>query len=42
MNIINMFDDYAEMCEAAKHEGKFAAYKKYTEKYPSLFDGVLK
>lgn len=42
MNIINMHDEYAILCEEAKSLGNFEAYKNYTSKYPYLFDGILR
>jgi hypothetical protein len=42
MNVVNMIDDYAEMCDTARASGNFIAYKQYTEKYPDLFGGFLK
>ncbi|MBQ7145141.1 MAG: hypothetical protein IJR95_00005 [Lachnospiraceae bacterium] len=42
MRIISMLEDYREMCNDAELQGKFEAYKKYTEKYPCLFNAVQK
>lgn len=42
MNIVHMMDPYRTLCEAIPEIGKYRAYRKYTEKYPTLFDGVFR
>lgn len=42
MRIISMLEEYREMCNDAEAQGKFGAYKKYTQKYPVLFNAVQK
>jgi uncharacterized protein YjaZ len=42
MNIINMFDDFQLLCKEVESTGKFKAYKRYTMKYPELFQSIFK
>ncbi|MFZ3152125.1 MAG: DUF2268 domain-containing putative Zn-dependent protease [Anaerolineaceae bacterium] len=42
MQIVNMSDDYRIMCGEIKTFDTFEAYRRYTQKYPNLFDGILK
>lgn len=41
MKLINMLEDYIELCDMASKVGNFDAYKLYINKYTSLFDGLL-
>jgi len=37
-----MIDEYQLLCKEIKYMGNFEAYKRYTMKYPELFEGVFK
>ena len=41
MKTIHMIDDYKILCKEIKRIGKYEAYKAYTQKYPSFFQGVF-
>lgn len=42
MRIIHMIDDFKILCEEKIEMGNFEAYRKYTKKYPELFDGIFR
>jgi len=42
MKVIDMKEDFIFLCKEMKEIGPFEAYKRYTMKYPELFDNILK
>lgn len=42
MKIINMLDDYEQLCKESDIHGNWIAWKNYVSKYESLFNGILK
>lgn len=41
MRVIHMKDDFIVLCNEIKEIGPFEAYKRYTMKYPELFDKIF-